>query len=82
MPSFALALRHPLLVFACIIFGLSACANRQEQNLKILYEKSAQYHRPDRNPVIVIPGILGSRLVDETSGRTVWGAFDLSLIHI
>ncbi len=44
-------------------------------NLKKIYDKSAQYHKPDRNPIIVIPGILGSRLVDENSGTTVWGAF-------
>ena len=28
-----------------------------------------------RNPVIVIPGILGSRLVEESTGKVVWGAF-------
>ncbi len=28
-----------------------------------------------RNPVIVIPGILGSRLVDEPTGTVGWGAF-------
>ena len=40
-----------------------------------IYHRAAQYHEPDRNPIIVIPGILGSQLVDEESGRTVWGAF-------
>lgn len=56
--------------------GLTACLNQPDQTLRVLYEQSAQYHKPDRNPVIVIPGILGSRLVDDASGRTVWGAFD------
>lgn len=56
---------------------LASCAttNDEATNLKRIYDKSAQYHLPDRNPVIVIPGILGSRLVDEDSGVTVWGAF-------
>jgi hypothetical protein len=34
------------------------------------------YHGPDRNPVIVIPGLLGSRLVTAGDQRVVWGAFD------
>ncbi len=56
---------------------LSACTTtlQERSNLKRLYDKSAQYHQPDRNPVIVIPGILGSRLVDDETGMTVWGAF-------
>ena len=56
---------------------LSACTTtlQERSNLKRLYDKSAQYHQPDRNPVIVIPGILGSRLVDNETGMTVWGAF-------
>lgn len=56
---------------------LTACTTtiQDRANLKRLYDKSAQYHQPDRNPVIVIPGILGSRLVDEETGMTVWGAF-------
>ena len=29
----------------------------------------------DRNPIILIPGVIGSRLVDGESGRVVWGAF-------
>lgn len=40
-----------------------------------LYERSAQYDGPTRNPVIVIPGFLGSKLVDRATGRVVWGAF-------
>jgi pimeloyl-ACP methyl ester carboxylesterase len=56
---------------------LAACAttNEEKANLKRLYDKGAQYHQPDRNPVIVIPGILGSRLIESETGTTVWGAF-------
>ncbi|MEP1231228.1 MAG: hypothetical protein ABJG88_11170 [Litorimonas sp.] len=61
----------------CIIgLGLSACASTSTPtNIKQIYDRSAQYHLPDRNPVIVIPGILGSSLVDETTGKSVWGIF-------
>ena len=61
---------------AVAALGLSACQSGQDRTLNILYERSAQYHKPDRNPVIVIPGILGTRLVDDETGRVVWGAFD------
>lgn len=40
-----------------------------------LYDRAAQHHGPDRNPVVVIPGMTGSTLVDDESGRIVWGAF-------
>ena len=60
-----------------MVFLLSGCTTtlKERAKLKRLYDKSAQYHKPDRNPVIVIPGILGSRLVDDKTGMTVWGAF-------
>lgn len=65
-----------ILVFASSSW-LAACTTTTDEraNLKRLYDRSAQYHKPDRNPVIVIPGILGSRLVDDETGATVWGAF-------
>jgi hypothetical protein len=40
-----------------------------------LYNQAAQAGDDFRNPVIVIPGILGSRLQDRETGRVVWGAF-------
>jgi len=33
------------------------------------------YHGIDRNPIIVIPGVLGSKLMDKVTGKTIWGAF-------
>ena len=60
----------PLLAMATL-----ACSNYQPPDLKTLYDQVARYHDQHRNPVVVIPGILGTRLVDETSDRVVWGAF-------
>lgn len=40
-----------------------------------IYGRTAQADDRDRNPIIVIPGVLGSRLVDPQSGRVVWGEF-------
>jgi len=76
MPSLSHAFRQHAVLCLLALFGLAACISQPDRTLSILYEQSAQYHKPDRNPVIVIPGILGSRLVDDESGRTVWGAFD------
>jgi hypothetical protein len=47
-----------------------------EPDLHLLYTPAAMHHGVDRNPIIVIPGLLGSRLRDPASGRIVWGAFD------
>ncbi len=44
-------------------------------NLGDLYAAGATNRREVRNPVIAIPGILGSRLVAPETGRIIWGAF-------
>ena len=44
-------------------------------NLGELYSRSAQEFHKYGNPVIVIPGILGSTLKEKDTGRVVWGAF-------
>jgi pimeloyl-ACP methyl ester carboxylesterase len=62
------------LLSATVLLG---CATRPpEAPLSIIYSPSAKFHAPDRNPIIVIPGLLGSRLRDPGSGKLVWGAFD------
>ena len=62
---------------ACVLL-LTGCAvdllpNRPD--LDQLYSRSAQLHGPDLNPVIVIPGLTGSKLVEGGTGRVVWGTF-------
>ncbi len=43
-------------------------------DLDRFYDPAAAARHPDRNPVIVIPGFLSTRLVDADSGTVVWGA--------
>lgn len=59
------------------LVGLQSCrASYQPPDLRRLYDRIAQSHTGERNPVVVIPGILGSNLLDPVTGVTVWGAFD------
>lgn len=68
------ACRHVVLqVAVCVLLGCGQ--SLQAPPLGTLYSRAAAYHDQYRNPVIVIPGILGSRLVDPLSGTVVWGAF-------
>ncbi len=60
------AVMAPLAV-ACMLGGVP--------DLGGLYNRAAQFDDATRNPVIVIPGVVGSRLVDRESGRVVWGSF-------
>ena len=56
--------------------ALAGCRASPLPDLAHIYEGAAKFHDERRNPVIVIPGILGSKLIDSESGRTVWGAFE------
>ena len=40
-----------------------------------LYSRTAACEHIDRNPVILIPGLLGSKLRDDDSGLNLWGTF-------
>lgn len=64
-----------LLALALVVGMAAGCETHlRPPPLGDLYSRSAREHQ-ERNPVIVIPGILGSKLVDSESGRVVWGAF-------
>jgi pimeloyl-ACP methyl ester carboxylesterase len=69
--------RFFLLAVLVVSASASACSSvGRSPEFSLIYNQAAQYERPDRNPVIVIPGILGSRLVDADTGTVVWGAFE------
>ncbi len=61
----------------CLAIGLSSgCGSPlRGPDLGGIYNRAAQQSDLERNPIIVIPGVLGSRLEHADSGRTVWGAF-------
>lgn len=64
------------LISISFILCLVSCATDSDlKRVKTLYQTVAQEQAPDRNPVILIPGILGSKLQDVDSKSTVWGAF-------
>ena len=59
-----------------IFLAVGCTTSLRVPNLDELYGEAATYHDPNRNPVIVIPGILGSKLITKQSTeRVVWGAF-------
>ncbi len=45
-------------------------------DLGTIYQRSATQENTIRNPVIVIPGMMGSKLVDVKANRTIWGVFN------
>ena len=60
---------------------ISACSTSQHiPDLGNLYNELAMHEDPNRNPVIVIPGLLGSKLVDQDTGDRVWGTFGLGQV--
>ncbi len=68
-------LATPILLF--LIVFISGCATSPKApDLYSLYTRSTTHDQPRRNPVIVIPGLLGSKLVDAETNQVVWGAFD------
>lgn len=54
---------------------IAACRTSPIPDLGRLYDQAASHHHEFRNPAIIIPGILGTRLTDPATGRVVWGAF-------
>lgn len=65
-----------LMMLALLAF-LAGCASDGPRRAQLdeIYGEASRRIGPGRNPVVVIPGILGSNLVDAESGTIVWGAY-------
>ena len=69
-------------IFLLYLFFLSACsASVLNPDLGGLYNELAQNENPHRNPVIVIPGLMGSKLVDQDTDEMIWGTFGLGQVN-
>lgn len=66
----------PLLVVGIAISPVG-CSSTPSPSFELeqVYGRSAREHGPYQNPVVMIPGLTGSRLLDGETGQTVWGAF-------
>lgn len=60
---------------AAVFLAAGCSAEPKSPPLNDLYSRAAQEGDDNRNPVVVIPGILGSRLVQPGTRQVVWGAF-------
>lgn len=71
-------MRHLILALLMPAVAMLACAKAQYSppDLGGIYTQAAMRSHEEGNPVIVIPGILGSKLRDSETGQLVWGAFD------
>ena len=65
-----------------LVLLLAGCsAPSKAPDLGGIYNHPAQHEDPYRNPVILIPGLLGSKLVDPDSEIMVWGAFGTGTLN-
>lgn len=62
-------------LLAPLLLATGCLSNVRRPDLGGLYDRAAHAHHEERNPIIVIPGLLGSRLKDADTGRQLWGAF-------
>lgn len=68
----AMLIPPTLLAVLCMI---GCAAERRHADLSAIYDTPAQNIGTDRNPVLVIPGILGTKLESPDTKRPVWGSF-------
>ena len=69
-------------ILPLLFLFVSACGTTEHiPDLGGIYNALAMQEDPHRNPVIVIPGLLGSKLVDPDTGEKVWGAFGFGQVN-
>lgn len=76
MKSGSRARRAIAMTAALLLMTSAGCRNDDRvADIGTIYRDAAMYESTRRRPVIVIPGILGSKLVQQDTNRIVWGAF-------
>ena len=59
----------------CVLMALGCVNLKPDPEMAVIYNRAAQHRSPLRHPVIVIPGILGTKLMQANTDTIVWGAF-------
>ena len=73
-------MRVAAVIFYFIIIIVTGCASQYKTpDLGGLYNDLVQNENPYRNPVILIPGLLGLRLIERDSKEVAWGAFGIKM---
>lgn len=80
-------LHKPMRRLSCLVLAacltLSGCwSSMSSPDLGGIYNMATLADDSQRNPIIVIPGILGSRLRQGSDGRIVWGAFESGSLDV
>jgi len=71
-------MRIAAVVFCIIAILVTGCQSQYKTpDLGGLYNNLVQNESPYRNPVILIPGFLGSRLIERDSKGVAWGSFGI-----
>jgi pimeloyl-ACP methyl ester carboxylesterase len=59
--------------------ALARCAMFRKVDMAAIHQESAA--RPDRNPIILLHGFLGSKLRNDRTGETAWGDYMNAIKH-
>jgi pimeloyl-ACP methyl ester carboxylesterase len=70
--------RQPIVILVLGALILAGCSSPpRTSDLGGMYNEMAQHEGPYRNPIVLIPGILGSKLADRQADQIVWGTFGI-----
>ncbi len=59
-----------------LLVAVSGCGSSPETaDLGVIYNEAAQHSGTGRNPVVVLPGILGSKLEEPGTNKPIWGSW-------
>jgi pimeloyl-ACP methyl ester carboxylesterase len=76
----SMSLNHARFIWLLLILTapIQGCLKATKPNLPRIFPSLEAERRPGKNPVIVIPGVLGSRLFNRRTGEQVWPSISVN----